>query len=153
MRSKMRFAAHAVVICALSLSCSYTSASSLSLGNDALAALQAKADQAEPTHRCVLYAELVSRMTDPAGQQFNSGDSAQASETLTLVRQYAEKIQIAIADDGKKLKNAESFLRRSSFRLKAILHEAPFDDRPALEVTLKQVNEVQAQLMIQVFKK
>jgi hypothetical protein len=92
-------------------------------------------------------------MTDLAGQQFNSGDSVQASETLTLVRQYAEKIQVAIAADGKKLKNAESLLRRSSFRLKGILGGASYDDRPALEMTLKQVNEVQVQLMIQVFKK
>jgi hypothetical protein len=151
MRYQMPFTAYAAIICALSCNCA--SATNLPLGADALAALQAKADQAEPTHRCVLYAELVSRMTDLAGQQFNSGDSARAMETLTLIRRYAERIQLGIADDSKKLKNAETLLRHSSFRLEGILHEASHDDRPALEVTLKRLNAVQAQLMIQVFKK
>ena len=37
-----------------------------------------------------------------AGQQFNFGDSGQASETLNLVRRYAEKIRMGVADDSKK---------------------------------------------------
>jgi hypothetical protein len=44
-------------------------------------------------------------------------------------------------------------MRRTSFRLKGILSGASYEDRPALEVTLKQLNQVQAQLMMQVFKK
>ena len=40
-----------------------------------LAALQAKADQAQPRDRCFLCAKLVSQTTDLAGQQFNSGES------------------------------------------------------------------------------
>ena len=67
----------------------------------ALAALRAKADQARPRDRCFLYAELVSQMTELAGQQFSSGDSVQASETLKLVQRYAEKIHMGVADDSK----------------------------------------------------
>jgi hypothetical protein len=88
-----------------------------------------------------------------AGQQFNSGDSAQASETLKLVRRYAEKIHIGVADDSKKLKNAEVLMQRTCFRLKGILTEASYEDRQGLEATLKQLNQVQAELMMQVFKK
>jgi hypothetical protein len=43
-------------------------------------------------------------------------------------------------------------MQRTSFRLKDILDEAPFEDRGALEATLMQLNQVQAQLMTQVFK-
>jgi hypothetical protein len=149
----MRFLATAVVISTLSLTCAYAPASLLDDSPTALAALQAKADQAQPRDRCFLYAELVSRMTDLAGQQFNSGDSGQASETLKLVQRYAEKIHMGVADDSKKLRDAELLMRRTSFRLRSILSGASYEDRPALEVTLKQLNQVQEQLMMQVFKK
>ena len=148
----MRFLVTAVVISTLSLTCSYAPASRLDDSPTALATLQAKADQAQPRDRCFLYAELVSQMTDLAGQQFNSGDSGQASETLKLVQRYAEKIHTGDADDSKKLKDAKSLMQRTSFRLKDILDEASFEDRGALEATLMQLNQVQAQLMTQVFK-
>ena len=145
--------ATAVAISTLLLICAHASASSLDDSPTALAALQAKADQAQPRDRCYLYAELVSQMTDLAGHQFSSGDSGQASETLKLVQRYAEKIQIGVGDDSKKLKNAELLVRRTSFRLKDILGGASFEDRESLEATLRQLNQVQAQLMTQVFKK
>ncbi|MGF7179811.1 hypothetical protein [Tunturiibacter psychrotolerans] len=44
-------------------------------------------------------------------------------------------------------------MRRASFRLKGILSAAAYEDRSALEVTLKQLNEVQSELLMQVFKK
>jgi hypothetical protein len=149
-RCEVRFVATAVVISALSLTCAYSSTPAL---DDSLAILQAKADQAEPRDRCFLYAKLVSQMTDLADNQFNSGDSGRASETLKLVQRYAEKIQTGVADDSKKLKEAELLMQRTSFRLKNILGEASYEDRQALEATLKQLNQVRAQLMTQVFKK
>jgi hypothetical protein len=91
-------------------------------------------------------------MTNLAGQQFHSGDSGRASETLKRVQQYAEKIHKGVANDNKNLKEAEFLMQRTSFRLKDILDEAPFEDRGALEATLMQLNQVQAQLMTQVFK-
>ena len=147
------FVAAAVAISTLLLICAHASASSLDDSPTALAALQAKADQAQPRDKCFLYAKLVSQMTDLAGRQFNSGDSGQASETLKLVQQYAEKIHLEVADDSKKLKDAELLMQRTSFRLQDIRNEASYEDRQTLEATLKQLNQVQAQLMTQVFKK
>ena len=92
-------------------------------------------------------------MTEVAGQQFDSGDPQRASMTLKLVQRYAEKIHMGVADDSKRLRDAELLLRRASFRLKGILSGASYEDRPALEVTLKQLNQVQTQLIMQVFKK
>jgi hypothetical protein len=152
-RRQLQFAAIAVAISTTSLSCICASASSPDQRPSALATLQAKADQAQPRDRCYLYAELVSQMTDLAGHQLSSGDSGQASETLKLVQRYAEKIQIGVGDDSKKLKNAELLVRRTSFRLKDILGGASLEDRETLEATLRQLNQVQAQLMTQVFKK
>jgi hypothetical protein len=152
-RRQLQFVATAVAISTTSLTYVSASASSLDQRPSALATLQAKADQAQPRDRCFLYAELVSQMTDLAGHQLSSGDSEQASETLKLVQGYAEKIQIGVGDDSKKLKNAELLVRRTSFRLKDILGGASLEDRETLEATLRQLNQVQAQLMTQVFKK
>jgi hypothetical protein len=142
-----------VVVCALSLTCTHAPASSLHDDPTALAALQVKADQAQPGDRCFLYAELVNQMTDLAGQQFNAGESGQALQTLNRVQQYAEKIHIGIAGDSRKLKDAEVLMQRTSFRLEDILSEASYEDRQTLETALKQLNRVQTQLMTQVFKK
>ena len=149
----MRILSTAIVIAILSLTCAYASASDEGDSATALAALHVKADQAQPRDRCFLYAKLVSQMTDLAGKQFNSGESGQASQTIQLVQQYAEKIHAGVTDDSKKLRDAELLMRRASFRLKGILSAATYEDRPALEVTLKHLNEVQSELLMQVFKK
>ena len=149
----MRFMANAVVLSVLSLSCACAPAFGVDESPNALAALEAKADQAQPKDKCFLYAELVSQMTDLAGHQLNSGDSSQASATLKIVQRYAEKIHLGIAEDSKKLKNAELLVQRTSYRLKDILNDASYDDRQGLEATLKQLEQVQTQLMMQVFKK
>jgi hypothetical protein len=149
----MRFLATAVVISTMSLTSAYAHPSGRDNSPTALTALQIKADAAQPRDRCFLYTELVSQMTDLAGQQFNSGDSVRASETLKLVQRYAEKIHAGVADDSKKLKDAEVLMRRTSFRLKDILSEASYEDRPALEAALRQLNQVQEQLLTQFLKK
>jgi hypothetical protein len=148
----LRFVAVALVISTLS-STHVLAASAVDDNPAALAALQVKADHAQPRDRCFLYATLVSRMTDLAGNQFNSGDSGQASETLKAVQQYAEKIHTDVVEDSKKLRDAELLMRRASFRLQDILSEASYEDRESLQATLKQLNQVQTQLMTEVFKK
>jgi hypothetical protein len=119
----------------------------------AMAALMAKADQAQPKDQCFLYAEIVHQMTELAGQQLSSGDGDHASATLRLVQKYVNKIHMGVADDGKKLKNAEQLMRHTSYRLNDILNAASYDDRQALQATLKQLEQVQTELMMQVFKK
>ena len=152
-KCELRFVATAVVISILSLTWVFASASVLDDSSTPLAALQVKADQAQPKDRCFLYAKLISQLTDLAGHQLNSGDSGQASETLQLVQEYAEKIHVGVADDSKKLREAELLMQRTTFRLQDILSQASYEDRQTLEATLKQLNQVQAQLMTQVFKK
>src|ERR1700733_6130603 len=116
----------------------------------AMAALMAKADQAQPKEQCFLYAELVHQMTELAGQQFSSGDEDHASATLHLGQKYAAKTHRGGAADGKKMKNAEELRRHTSFRLTGIRNAASCDDRQILQATLKQLEQVQTELMMQV---
>jgi hypothetical protein len=152
----MRFVATTLAVSALafSLSCARAYAIDDRIPDpQALAALMLKADQAQPKEQCFLYAELVHDMTELAGQQMSSGDGDHASATLRLIQKYAEKIHMGVAEDGKKMKNAEQLMRHTSFRLNGILNAASYDDRQALQATLKQLEQVQTELMMQVFKK
>ena len=80
------------------------------------------------------------------------GHSGEVSETLKRVQLYAEKIHTGVANDSKKLEDAELLMQRTYVSAKDILNDASLEDRQALEATLKQFNEVQAELMTQVFK-
>ena len=152
----MRFVITTLAISALSLGVCCTPAFAVDeriATPQAMAALMAKADQALPKEQCFLYAELVHQMTELAGQQMNAGDGSAASDTLKMVQKYAEKIHMGVAEDGKKMKNAEQLMRHTSYRLNDILNAASYDDRQALQATLKQLEQVQTELMMQVFKK
>jgi hypothetical protein len=154
----MRLLSTAIVIAILSLTCAYASSSGQDVSSHgdsatAFAALHTKVDQAQPRDRCFLYAEIVSQMTDLAGKQFNSGEFGQASQTIQLVQRYTEKIHAGVTDNSKKLRDAELLMRHASFRLKGILSAAAYEDRPVLEVTLKQLNEVESELLMQIFRK
>jgi hypothetical protein len=151
----MRFVATTLAVSALAfnLSCLCAYAVDEKIADpQAMAALIAKADQAQPKEQCFLYAELVHQMTELAGQQLSAGDQ-RASETLHLVQKYAEKIHMGVAEDGKKMKNAEQLMRHTEYRLNDILNAASYEDRQVLQSTLKQLEQVQTELMMQVFKK
>jgi hypothetical protein len=116
----------------------------------ALSALAAKASLASPKDQCFLYAELVHQMTLVAGRQLSEGQDPSA--TLLAVRDYTQKIHLGEATDNKRLKNAQILMEHTAFRLNEFLHSAALDDRPVLESTLKNLNQVQNELMMQVFR-
>jgi hypothetical protein len=151
----MRFVATIIVFAlAFSLSCARALAIDERIPDaQAMAALIVKADQAGPKEQCFLYAELVHQMTELAGQQLSAGDGDHASATLRLVQRYTEKIHMGVTEDGKKLKNAEQLIQHTSYRLTGILNAASYEDRQAVQATLKQLEQVQTELMMQVFKK
>ena len=121
--------------------------------SQAMAALIVKADQAQPKDQCFLYAQVVHEMTELAGQQLNIGDEDHASATLKMVQHYAEKIHTGLSANDKKIKNAEQLMRVTSFRLKGILNAASYEDRQSLQATFDQLERVQTELMMQVFRR
>ena len=121
--------------------------------SQAMAALIVKAEQAQPKDQCFLYAELVHEMSELAGQQLNAGDGDHASATLKTMQHYADKIHAGLSVDSRRMKNAEELMRLTSFRLKGILNAASYEDRQALQMTLDQLERVQTELMMQVFRK
>ncbi|MGD0368733.1 MAG: hypothetical protein ABSA94_14845 [Acidobacteriaceae bacterium] len=118
-----------------------------------LADLQAKAAAASPNEQPYIYAELVHSMTEIATAQYQAGDQEKASVSLKAAQSYAEKIQMSLLRDAKKLKNAEILIRHTAFRLKELMTGASLDDRPTLEATIQQLNQVQSEMMTQIFRR
>jgi hypothetical protein len=121
--------------------------------SQAMAALIVKAEQAQPKDQCFLFAEVVHEMSELAGQQLNAGDGDHASATLKTMQHYADKIDAGLSVDSRKMKNAEESMRLTSSWLKGILNAASYEDRQALQITLDQLERVQTELMMQVFKR
>ena len=117
-----------------------------------LADLEARAASASPNEQPYIYAELVHSMTEVATAQFQAGDQVQASASLKAAQGYAGKIQMSLLRDAKKLKSAEILIRHTAFRLKELLTGASLDDRPTLEATIQQLNQVQSEMMTQIFR-
>jgi hypothetical protein len=113
--------------------------------------LEQKAEQANPRDQCFLYTELVSAMTDLAGRQMRRGDPDSALATLQKVTKYAQLIRSSISRDAKRLKNAEKLMHDTTFKLNQYLHSASSEDQPTVQATLKQLNQVQSELLTQVF--
>jgi serine phosphatase RsbU (regulator of sigma subunit) len=118
-----------------------------------LTALAAKAAQATPKDRCYLYAELVSGMTELASQQMNAGNSAAAANSLKAIQDYTAKIHLDLNNNSRKLKDAQIMMRHTAFRLKELMMNASLNDQQAFETTLKQMDQVQTQMMLAVFQK
>jgi hypothetical protein len=123
------------------------------LDTQQISVLAAKAEQATPRERCYLYAKLVSAMTELAGRQLNSGDVSDASVSLKNIQDYTSRIHLDLTQKSKKLKDAQIMMRRTAFRLEELMKGGSVDEQPAFESTLKQLDQVQSQMMLAVFQK
>jgi hypothetical protein len=130
-----------------------SSGDSKPLDPDAIAALEARANQAQPREQCFLYAQLVQQMTELSIRQYAAGDFNKATNLLMQVQRIAQKIHLSLADNDKRLKNAEILLNHSVFRLNEMLHVSSIEDRPLVEQTLAQVTKAQNATLLQVFRK
>jgi hypothetical protein len=116
-------------------------------------ALLAKASQAQPRDQCFLYAEVVHQMTELSIRQYAAGETAKANGLLKQIQQFAQKIHLSMAQNDKRLKNAEILLNHTAFRLTEMLHSTSLDDQALVKQTLAQVTQAQNEAMMQVFSK
>jgi len=153
MRSVTPFAV-LTLLCIVSCPCiSNAAVDSKQPDAQSIAALEAKASQAQPKEQAFLYAELVHEMIEFSSAQYASGEFEKAAATLKHVSNFTQKIHIAMSNDEKRLKNAQILLRHTAFRLTELLHATSIEDRPLVAETLAQVNQIQTETMMQVFRK
>jgi hypothetical protein len=119
---------------------------------EALAQLEIRADKAKPREQCFLYTELVHGLTQQAAAQLAADDTEQAAATLRQIDQDAHLIQRSLARNSNRLKDAEKLLHDTTYRLGQILHLVNGDDRASVQGTLRQLNQLNDELLTQVFK-
>jgi len=119
---------------------------------DGLAQLEQRAREAKPREQCFLYTELVHTMTEMAAKEISDGETEQAATTLQKVNQYAHLIQMNLARDTKKIKDAQMLMHHTTYRLAQYLHLVSADDQKSVQDTLKQLNQVNEELLAQVFQ-
>ena len=123
------------------------------VSEQSIAALELKANMAGPKEQCFLLAELVHEMIEYSSAQYAAGEFEKASDTLKRVSLVSQKIHMMVTNDEKRLKNAQILLRHTAFRLSELLHNSSIEDRPLVEATLVQVNQIQTETMMAVFRK
>jgi len=119
--------------------------------SEGLAQLELRASQANPREQCFLYTELVHTMTEKAGKEIADGDTEQAQATFKQIDRYAHLIHMNLANDTKRLKNAELLMHHTTYRLAEYLHLVSGDDKATVQATLKQLDQVNDELLNQVF--
>ena len=152
----MRFAVPIAILLIAGTSTISTRASSTDengFDQQTIGALEAKVARAQPRERCFLYAELVHLTTEMSLRHYSAGEVEKASGLLREAQKFAHKIHLSLTENDKRLKNAEILLRRTAFRLTEFLHASSFEDHALVEQTLVQVNEVESETMMQVFRK
>ena len=116
-----------------------------------LSQLEIRAQQANPRDQCFLYTELVHTMTEMAAKQITDGDPEAATATLKQVEHYAQLIHLGLAQDTKRLKNAELLMHHTAYRLSDLIRAASTEDRPVLDATLKRLDQVHTEILTQLF--
>ena len=118
---------------------------------EALAQLELRAAQAKPREQSFLYTELVHGLTQQAAAQLAADDTDHATATLRQIDQDAQLIQRSLARNSNRLKDAQKLLHDTTFRLCQLLHLVSGDDRATVQDTLRQLNQLNDELLNQVF--
>ena len=142
-----------LAIAALSVPAFASSPDDKAINQETISALEARIPQAQPREQCFLYAQLIHDMTEFSLKQYSAGDVEKANSLLKQIQSLTHKMHLHIAENDKRLKNAQILLRHTAFRLTEMLHNSSYEDRPLVQDTLAQVNKAQDETMLEVFRK
>jgi hypothetical protein len=118
---------------------------------DVLAQLEQQASQANPREQAFLYTQLVHTMTQEAGREIADGETEQAATTLKKVNRYAHLIHLTLAHNARRLKDAQELMHNTTYRLAQVLHLVSGEDRTNVQDTLKQLDQLNDELLTKVF--
>jgi CRISPR/Cas system CSM-associated protein Csm2 small subunit len=117
----------------------------------ALTDLEVRAATAEPKDRCYLYSELLHDWTELAGRAMSSGDDSAAAKAIEHADADLAQLKSALANDSKRLKNAELLLEHTAHRLSDMVRVASMDQHDTMQSVLKHLNNVHDALLAQIF--
>jgi|SRR5579872_3635588 len=122
-------------------------------------ALQTFAKQKEPVekliaeasaagdHQAELYARVVQREVEIAGERFNAGDSQAGRAAAAAAVQYGEKSLAAAQQHQKNLKKTEIILHESARSLSTVQQALDYDDSIAVKAAVEQLNKLDSRIL------
>jgi hypothetical protein len=142
-----------LAITAISLPARASSPDEKMINQQSISALEARIPTAQPREQAFLYAELIHQMTEFSMKQYAAGETDKATDLLKQIQNVTRKLHLSMAENNKRLKNAEILLRHTAYRLTEFLHNSSSDDRDVVEAALAQVNKAESETMLEVFHK
>jgi hypothetical protein len=118
---------------------------------DGVAQLEQQASRANPRDQVFLYSQLAHSMAQLADREIADGENVQATATLQQVNRYVHLIHLRLAHDAKRLKAAQELMHNTTYRLAEVLHLVSGEDRAPVQETLKQLDQLNEELLTQVF--
>jgi hypothetical protein len=134
------------------LFCFY-SAGALAEKPETLAEMKTRAEGARPADCVRLCADTARRAFDEAKNAFAKGEPETGRLALADVATFAEKATDASILTRKREKQLEIELRAISHRLADLKRSVAFEDQPALETTMEQLEKLRTQLLESMFGK
>jgi hypothetical protein len=117
-----------------------------------LAQMQSEADGARPREQIFLYTQLVHVLSEIAGRELADGETEKAAAMLAQVQHYADLIHLGLTRDTKRLRDAEMLMHTTTHHLGEYLHLVSSEDKVTLQATLTRLNQVNDELLSQVFQ-
>lgn len=108
--------------------------------------LLAKA-QAPGDRQAELYAKLARRQVEIADDHFNKGEVAQGQAAVKEIVNFAGKALQSAKQAKKRLKQTEITLRKTSRRLADVAKTLAFEERPAVNQAVQEIEEIRNQML------
>ncbi len=143
--------APAFLACTLARPALASGPAEIGLDATALIGLEQRAAAAEPKERCYLYTELLHGWTELAGRSMASGNDLDAAQAIARADSDVIQLKAAIANDSKRLKNAELILEHTAHRLSDMVRVASMDQHDPMQAVLRHLNSVHDVLLAQIF--
>ncbi len=113
--------------------------------------LKALADAAQGGERAKLSLEYAREQLELANKLYENGDVQKGEAAIGEVLTYSRRATEAATSANKKLKRTEIDLRKIEQRMRDIGMSLNIDDRPPVEKTVQQLEELRAQLLTKMF--
>jgi hypothetical protein len=120
-------------------------------GSQAGPDLKARADAAQGGERVTLSLDYAHQQLEVANKLYSDGEVEKAEAAIGEVLTYAQRATAAATTANKKLKQTEIDIRKLQHRMRDIGQSLSIDDRPPVEKTVQQLEELRADLLAKMF--
>lgn len=124
---------------------------SIASEHESLEQLKVRVEAASPKDRVSLALQVAQRQIATADTLFKDGKSDDARAAVQDAVTYTEKAGQAATQSGKKLKEAEIFIRKLAHKLSDIKRSVSFEDQPPVQDAVDHLERIRTQLLSKMF--